>query len=191
MPPKKSKTDGEEKAKPLTTASSRVTRSMGRRTRSETQQNGAKAAGSASTPVKVASPKKAKRKKPAIETGKAKKGKKEDEAVEEVEKEAEEETEAEPEPEVEDPTKTKIVIEHCKQCNAFKTRAIQVKEGLEGAVTGCTVTLNPEKPRRGCFEIRKEGGETFISLLEMKRPFAPMKALDMEQVIEDIIKKIK
>ena len=25
----------------------------------------------------------------------------------------------------------------------------------------------------------------------MKRPFAPMKALDMEEVIEDIIKKIK
>ncbi|KAF2542515.1 hypothetical protein F2Q68_00029121 [Brassica cretica] len=78
-----------------------------------------------------------------------------------------------------------------KQCNAFKTRAIQVKEGLEGAVPGVTVTLNPEKPRRGCFEIRVEGGETFISLLEMKRPFAPMKALDMEEVIEDIIKKIK
>ncbi|XP_023635167.1 selenoprotein H [Capsella rubella] len=189
MPPKKSKADGEGKAKPLTTASSRVTRSMDRRTRSETQQNGAKPAGSATTPVKVASPKKAKRKKPAIETGKAKKGKQEDEAVGEVEKEEEEEEEAEPE--VEDPTKAKIVIEYCKQCNAFKTRAIQVKEGLEGAVPGVMVTLNPEKPRRGCFEIREEGGETFISLLEMKRPFAPMKALDMEEVIEDIIKKIK
>ncbi|KAG2291895.1 hypothetical protein Bca52824_038564 [Brassica carinata] len=67
-----------------------------------------------------------------------------------------------------------------KQCNAFKTRAIQVKEGLEGAVPGVTVALNPEKgysftPRRGCFEIREEGGETFISLLEMKRPFTTRK----------------
>ncbi|CAL9227581.1 unnamed protein product [Arabidopsis halleri] len=185
MAPRKSKADGEEKAKPLTTtASSTVTRSMGSRTRSQTQQNGAKAVGSATKPVKLASPKKAKRKNSAIETGRAKKGKKEEEAVEEVEKEEEE-------PEVEDPTRTKIVIEHCKQCNAFKTRAIQVKEGLEGAVPGVNVTLNPEKPRRGCFEIREEGGETFISLLEMKRPFAPMKALDMEEVIEDIIKKIK
>ncbi|CDY23292.1 BnaA08g12540D [Brassica napus] len=88
--------------------------------------------------------------------------------------------------------KSKIMcIENTKQCNAFKTRAIQVKEGLEGAVPVVTVTLNPEKPRRGCFEIREEGGETFISLLEMKRPFAPMKALDMEEVIEDIINKIK
>ncbi|CAF2068595.1 hypothetical protein Bca4012_086875 [Brassica carinata] len=173
MAPRKSKSDGEEKAKPLTTqTSTRVTRSMDRQTRSATQQNGAKAAGSVAKQVKLASPK---RKKPATETGRgAKKAKKEEEAAE-----------------VEDPTKPKIVIEHCKQCNAFKTRAIQVKEGLEGAVPGVTVTLNPEKPRRGCFEIRVEGGETFISLLEMKRPFAPMKALDMEEVIEDIIKKIK
>ncbi|KAL1210449.1 hypothetical protein V5N11_006778 [Cardamine amara subsp. amara] len=178
--PRKSKADGEEKPKPVTTVSSRVTRSMDRRTRSETQQNGAKASGSATKQVKLQSPKKTKRKKSSIETGKAKKAKKEDEASEEEEK-----------PEVEDPTKTKIVIEHCKQCNAFKTRAIQVKEGLEEAVPGVIVTLNPEKPRRGCFEIREEGGQTFISLLEMKRPFAPMKALDMEEVIEDIIKKIK
>ncbi|XP_056848808.1 uncharacterized protein LOC130498964 [Raphanus sativus] len=78
-----------------------------------------------------------------------------------------------------------------KQCNAFKTRAIQVKECREGAVPGVKMTLNPEKPRRGCFEIREEGGETFITLLEMKRPFAPVKALDMEEVIEDIINTIK
>ncbi|KFK29741.1 hypothetical protein AALP_AA7G172600 [Arabis alpina] len=181
MAPRKSNANGEEKAKPVTTvASSRVTRSMDRRTRSETQQNGAKVTGSV---AKLESPKKTKRKKTAIETGKAKKVKKEEVEVEKVEEE--EETE------VEDSTKLKIVIEHCKQCNAFKTRAIQVKEGLEGAVPGVMVTLNPEKPRRGCFEIREDGGETFISLLEMKRPFAPMKALDMEEVIEDIIKKVK
>ncbi|KAK3008902.1 hypothetical protein RJ639_013199 [Escallonia herrerae] len=58
-----------------------------------------------------------------------------------------------------------IVIEHCKQCNAFKTRAIQVKNGLEDGLSGITVLLNPGKPRRGCFEIREEGGETFLSLL--------------------------
>ncbi|KAH1046004.1 hypothetical protein J1N35_036788 [Gossypium stocksii] len=38
-----------------------------------------------------------------------------------------------------------------------------------------------KEPRRGCFEIREEGGETFISLLDMKRPFKPMKELDMEK----------
>ncbi|KAL0726573.1 hypothetical protein Bca4012_022666 [Brassica carinata] len=185
MAPRKSKGDGEEKAKPLTAqTSSRVTRSMDRRTRSATQQNGAKAAGSVTEKVvKLASPKR--KKKPSTETGRgAKKAKKEEEASQVVEKD-------EAGAEEEDSTKPEIVIEHCKQCNAFKTRAIQVKEGLEGAVPGVTVTLNPDKPRRGCFEIREEGGETFISLLEMKRPFAPMKALNMEEVIEDIIKKIK
>ncbi|KAA8525774.1 hypothetical protein F0562_007629 [Nyssa sinensis] len=84
-----------------------------------------------------------------------------------------------------------IVVEHCKQCNSFKTRAIQVKNGLENGLPGITVLVNPEKPRRGCFEIREEGGEKFISLLDMKRPFAPMKALDMDKVISDMIDKIK
>lgn len=98
MAPRKSKADGEEKAKPVTT---RVTRSMDRRTRSETQQNEAKASGSATKQVKLQSPKKTKRKNSPIETGRVKKAKKEDEASEEEEK-----------PEVEDPTKAKIVIEH-------------------------------------------------------------------------------
>lgn len=88
-----------------------------------------------------------------------------------------------------------IIIEHCKQCQQFKIRALQVKSGLEKglAAGGVNVILNPEKPRRGCFEIREggENGEKFISLLNMSRPFAPMKALDMEQVVADIIEKIK
>ncbi|XAR69628.1 hypothetical protein NMG60_11001304 [Bertholletia excelsa] len=87
-------------------------------------------------------------------------------------------------------TKT-IVIEHCKQCNSFKTRAILVKDGLEKGVSGITVLVNPEKPRRGCFEVREEGGQKFISLLDMKRPFKPMKELDMDKVISDIVNKIK
>ncbi|KAJ6816247.1 selenoprotein H-like [Iris pallida] len=83
-----------------------------------------------------------------------------------------------------------VVIEACKQCNSFKTRANMVKEGLESAVAGIAVTINPDKPRRGCFEIRDGSGEVFISLLDMKRPYKPMKDLDMDKVIEDIIKKI-
>ncbi|XP_021276772.1 selenoprotein H [Herrania umbratica] len=83
-----------------------------------------------------------------------------------------------------------VVVEHCKQCNSFKTRAVQVKDGLEKGVPGIKVLLNPEKPRRGCFEIREEGGKKFISLLDMKRPFKRMKDLDMEKVISDIVDKI-
>ncbi|XP_020210190.1 uncharacterized protein LOC109795172 [Cajanus cajan] len=80
-----------------------------------------------------------------------------------------------------------IVVEHCKQCNQFKMRANLVKEGLEKAGCGISVILNPEKPRRGCFEIRQEEGKKFITLLNMKRPFKPMRDLDMDKVISDII----
>ncbi|XP_042478593.1 uncharacterized protein LOC122059690 [Macadamia integrifolia] len=84
-----------------------------------------------------------------------------------------------------------IIIEHCKQCQSFKKRAEQVKGGLEKGVPGIIVKVNPEKPRRGCFEIREEGGEKFVSLLNMTRPFTKMKALDMDKVISDVILKIK
>ncbi|MED6113468.1 hypothetical protein PIB30_071027 [Stylosanthes scabra] len=89
-----------------------------------------------------------------------------------------------------EPSSKTIIVEHCKQCNSFKTRANLVKEGLEKRQPGITVILNPEKPRRGCFEIREEGGKKFISLLDMKRPFKPMKDLDMEKVISDIAEEI-
>ncbi|KAL3498800.1 hypothetical protein ACH5RR_041532 [Cinchona calisaya] len=95
---------------------------------------------------------------------------------------------------VDDGSKKTIIVEHCKQCNSFKTRALLVKDGLEkGLDGGVKVVLNPEKPRRGCFEIREEGenGEKFVCLLNMKRPFAPMKALDMDKVVSDILVKIK
>ncbi|XP_011081152.1 selenoprotein H [Sesamum indicum] len=84
-----------------------------------------------------------------------------------------------------------IIIERSTECSRFKTRAIQVKEGLEKGVAGVKVVVNPEKPRRGCFEIREEGGEVFLSLLDMKRPYKPMTDLDMEEVISDIIEKIR
>ncbi|CAH9086348.1 unnamed protein product [Cuscuta europaea] len=93
--------------------------------------------------------------------------------------------------EVSDVASKAIIIEHCKQCNSFKTRALRVKEGLEKAIPGVKVVVNPEKPRRGCFEVREENGEKFISLLGLKRPFQPMKNLDMDEVISGIIEKIK
>ncbi|OAY53517.1 uncharacterized protein LOC110612317 [Manihot esculenta] len=105
--------------------------------------------------------------------------------------ESETNVEAKEEEITDDVTKKTIVIEHCKQCSSFKTRATQVKNGLERVVPGIIVLLNPDKPRRGCFEIREEGGEKFISLLDMNRPFKPMKELDMDKVISDIIEKIK
>ncbi|XP_066357306.1 uncharacterized protein [Miscanthus floridulus] len=84
----------------------------------------------------------------------------------------------------------RVIVEACTQCRQFKIRAQKVKEDLESSVPGVSVIINPQKPRRGCLEIREEGGEVFISLLNMPRPFAPMKKLDMDKVIKDIAKKI-
>ncbi|OVA18997.1 hypothetical protein BVC80_8709g5 [Macleaya cordata] len=74
-----------------------------------------------------------------------------------------------------------FIIEHCKQCKCFKVRADKVKNGLENGVNGIKVLINPEKPRRGCFEVREEGGEAFITLLDLKRPFKKLKDLDMDE----------
>ncbi|PIA26171.1 hypothetical protein AQUCO_09600021v1 [Aquilegia coerulea] len=82
-----------------------------------------------------------------------------------------------------------IEIEHCTQNKTFKETATAVKDALEKAIPGIKVLLNPEKPRRGCFEVR-EGGEPFVSLLDMKKPFQQMKDLDMEKVVTDALEKI-
>lgn len=83
----------------------------------------------------------------------------------------------------------RVVVEACTQCKQFKIRALKVKGDLESAVPGVSVIINPEKPRRGCLEIREEGGEVFISLLNMPRPFTAMKKLSMDEVIKNIAKK--
>ncbi|CAA7408191.1 unnamed protein product [Spirodela intermedia] len=89
-----------------------------------------------------------------------------------------------------DSSKT-IIVEACKQCHQFKKRASMVKDGLENGVPGINVVVNPEKPRRGCFEIRDANGQTFVSLLNMPRPFTRMRELDMDALISDIIEKVK
>ncbi|XP_078443543.1 uncharacterized protein LOC144712974 [Wolffia australiana] len=84
-----------------------------------------------------------------------------------------------------------VIVEACKQCQQFKKRATMVKDGLEKGVPGINVLVNPEKPRRGCFEIREADGQTFVSLLNMPRPFTRMRELDMDALISDIIEKVK
>ena len=51
------------------------------------------------------------------------------------------------------------------------------------------MSINPEKPRKGCFEVRV-GGEPILSLLDMPRPFPKLKALVMEDVAEDVLKAL-
>ncbi|XP_020225421.1 uncharacterized protein LOC109807311 [Cajanus cajan] len=85
---------------------------------------------------------------------------------------------------------TVIVIEYCTQCDPFETKATELKDGLVNRVPGIILRVNPKKPREGCFEIRNEGGEKFISLLNMKPPFEALLDLDMDKVISDISDKI-
>ncbi|KAJ1420136.1 hypothetical protein SESBI_14576 [Sesbania bispinosa] len=85
---------------------------------------------------------------------------------------------------------TTIIIEHCTQSELFATRAAEAKEGLENSIPGITITVNPKKPRKGCFEIRKKGGEKYISLEKMKHPFQAMMDLEMDKLISEITDKI-
>ncbi|KAH9293355.1 hypothetical protein KI387_041451 [Taxus chinensis] len=84
-----------------------------------------------------------------------------------------------------------IVIEHCKQCQCFKVRALKVEKELKGAIPDVEVTINPEKPRRGCFEIRDGKGNIFLSFQNLPRPFTKLKQHDLDGTISEIIEKIK
>ncbi|CAN1140511.1 hypothetical protein LINPERPRIM_LOCUS24884 [Linum perenne] len=68
-------------------------------------------------------------------------------------------------------TRKTIIIEHCTNAKAFKSRADEVADGLKIAVPGIVVKVNPET--------------------EMKRPFKLMMDLNMEEVIESIVSGMK
>ena len=52
-----------------------------------------------------------------------------------------------------------------------------------------TVAINAEKPRKGAFVVSKQGSsKPLLELLNMARPFTKLKALDMDEEIEKILK---
>ena len=53
-----------------------------------------------------------------------------------------------------------------------------------------TVVVNEEKPGRGNFVVRVNGTPV-IELLALKRPFPPLKALDMEDVAARVLQAIE
>ena len=55
---------------------------------------------------------------------------------------------------------------------------------------GTVVKINEEKPRKGAFVV-KAGDTVVTELLDMPRPFAKLKQLDMETVAADVVKKLK
>ncbi len=76
---------------------------------------------------------------------------------------------------------------HCNHRGAFKTRALKIKNALEGV----NVVINEEKPRKGSFVITVEGESTpIIELLNLTRPFNKLKELDIEEIIRTIQTRI-
>ncbi len=49
--------------------------------------------------------------------------------------------------------------------------------------------INPEKPRKGFFEVRTKGKKV-VSLGPMPRPFKALRALEMDDVAKDVIAAI-
>jgi len=60
---------------------------------------------------------------------------------------------------------------------------------IKASVPGTKISVNAEKPRKGCFEIRVNG-KAVVSLTDMPRPFTKLKALDMEKVAADVVKAL-
>lgn len=78
-----------------------------------------------------------------------------------------------------------VTIEHCKSWGAFKTRAAKIQAGVGKAAK---VVVNEEKPRKGAFVVTVSGvKDPIVELLDLKRPFAPLKALDMDEVVQNVL----
>jgi len=78
-----------------------------------------------------------------------------------------------------------VIIEACKQWNAFKTRANKI---LKAVGDKAIVQINQEKPGKGNFIVSIVGmDEPIISLIGMKRPFPALKALDMDVINEKVM----
>jgi hypothetical protein len=53
-----------------------------------------------------------------------------------------------------------------------------------------SVAINPTKPGKGNFVVRVNG-ETVVELLALKRPFSSLKALDMDDVSQTVLKALE
>ncbi len=56
-------------------------------------------------------------------------------------------------------------------------RATKLEKLLKEAVPGTAVSVNPDKPRKGCFEVRGPGGKVFVSLLVRRTDPAGVSAM--------------
>lgn len=67
----------------------------------------------------------------------------------------------------------------------FKTRAAKIAKAVGPKAK---VKVNKEKPGKGNFVVRVSGvDEPIVELLGLKRPFPPLKSLDMGEVCERVV----
>ncbi|PSC69014.1 Seleno H [Micractinium conductrix] len=74
----------------------------------------------------------------------------------------------------------------CQVCWVFKRRANELEKLVLESVPEAEFAINPEKPRKGCFEVRR-GDKTYVSLLSLPRPFTKLRELEMGEVAAAIV----
>lgn len=84
-----------------------------------------------------------------------------------------------------------VTIVSSKACQAFAKRANGLAAAIKAAKPGALVTIDEQKkegsnPDRGSF-IVAVGGKEVVTCKSMPRPFASMKALDMDAVAKQVI----
>jgi selT/selW/selH-like putative selenoprotein len=186
--PSPKKKAGKKSAKPKAAAAAAAAATVAAATAKEKASSKEKATFKgkpAAVPKEKAAPKKK-----AAKRGKKASEEEEEEDVQGDEDDVSEEVPEVPVAKVSNGVSTHIVIEHCKQCNSFKTRALKIQDALKLAIPDLDIAINPEKPRKGCFEIRDSNGNIFISLQDMPRPFKKLKDLDLDETAANIIAKL-
>ncbi|GAB5372791.1 hypothetical protein AAMO2058_001695100 [Amorphochlora amoebiformis] len=78
-----------------------------------------------------------------------------------------------------------VAIEACK----FSSRAKKLEKLIKKAISSTHVEKNTEKPRKGAFEVLVNG-EMMVSLTEMKRPFAKLVDLSIEELADKCVEKL-
>ncbi|CAM6033486.1 unnamed protein product [Sphagnum compactum] len=82
-----------------------------------------------------------------------------------------------------------VTIEHCKSDALFKKSAQKLEEALKAAGVNLEVITNPEKPRKGSFEVQDDKGNKYVSLQNLSKPYTKLKSVDLEAVAAAIASK--
>ncbi|KAF1893172.1 hypothetical protein Lal_00001610 [Lupinus albus] len=84
-----------------------------------------------------------------------------------------------------------LSIDH-SESKLFNEKAQEIKQALEEAIPGITITVNTRKLKKtGSFVILAEGGLKLFKLMGMRRPFKKLKELDVAKTVSDIAANIK